>query len=280
MLLKSDFNDFYDAVLAHGTDKKLVYNRKTTTVEVIGSPLAQLNENFHEWIRKRPSLRCDNRPYGSNTFPGCLLVPTDQGLVIFSGKAYPYITFSYSDASIPVEDRYRHNIVKKVTCFSLEQVEDAISKHGNKYDRARLSDDAKRFGRLPIYTQEGLTAALQPIQEDWANQILMDHQSPIAIVRKKNDWNMTDHYRYKVAIELNPCLSDLQFYKVMDAYTAFQELSMYLSGVLRVNEPATAEIEDKYRVSGHGFNDQSFRARAPTSGRKARKHRKRLKIAS
>ena len=49
----------------------------------------------------------------------------------------------------------------------------------------------------------------------------------------------------------------------MDTFTAFQEIQMYISGVLGTGEKEIIEVEDKYKIPQHGFNKWSFR-REPT----------------
>jgi hypothetical protein len=45
----------------------------------------------------------------------------------------------------------------------------------------------------------------------------------------------------------------------MDSFTAFQEISMFLGGVLGAGEKNIVEVEDKYKITQHGFNKWSFR---------------------
>lgn len=66
------------------------------------------------------------------------------------------------------------------------------------------------------------------------------------------------HGGQHLAIVTNPCLKDWGFGKVKDAYTAFQDISMYLGNQL-VKEHKPDEIEDKYRIAQHGFDKTSFR---------------------
>jgi hypothetical protein len=54
-------------------------------------------------------------------------------------------------------------------------------------------------------------------------------------------------------------LKDIQFYRAVDPYTAFQEIEMYLGGIVPRPGAMTANIEDKYRVEQHGFDKWSFR---------------------
>ena len=71
---------------------------------------------------------------------------------------------------------------------------------------------------------------------------------------------------YDVADEFNVVdwhkdvpLKDVSFYKVWDPYQAYQELDMYISGVLGQQEKETINISDKDRIYQHGFDSYSFR---------------------
>jgi len=56
----------------------------------------------------------------------------------------------------------------------------------------------------------------------------------------------------------NECLKGLDFFKVIDTYTAFQELQMFLGGMARPNKPIP-QVPDKDMVSIKGFDKWSFR---------------------
>lgn len=58
-------------------------------------------------------------------------------------------------------------------------------------------------------------------------------------------------------------LSDVDFFRVIPPTLAFQEIEMYLSGVLGDLEREVINISDKDRIHQHGFDDKSFR-KAPT----------------
>lgn len=67
-----------------------------------------------------------------------------------------------------------------------------------------------------------------------------------------------DH-RFSVTIE-NSNLKSLEFYKVLDPYTAFQEISMWVGGVLTNNPPEMVEIKDERVIlAKHGMDHTSFR---------------------
>lgn len=63
-------------------------------------------------------------------------------------------------------------------------------------------------------------------------------------------------------VELYPVLQDLNFQKVKDPYTAFQEVQAYKFGVLGCNENEVVTISDKDRIAGKGFDTKyGFRTR-------------------
>lgn len=58
---------------------------------------------------------------------------------------------------------------------------------------------------------------------------------------------------------INPLLKEYEFFKVFDSFQAFQEISMFLSGVLGNKEKDIVQVADKYKIAGHGFDKWSFR---------------------
>lgn len=59
-----------------------------------------------------------------------------------------------------------------------------------------------------------------------------------------------------------PVLKDLQFQRVKDPYTAFQEISIYISGVMGAKTVPTVTISDKSKIVKHGFDlKYGFRTR-------------------
>ncbi len=61
---------------------------------------------------------------------------------------------------------------------------------------------------------------------------------------------------------INNKLSDYDFYKVLDPYSAFQELEMWMQGVLSYPQNIMIEVEDKSKIEKHGFDKKyGFRTR-------------------
>jgi hypothetical protein len=98
----------------------------------------------------------------------------------------------------------------------------------------------------------------------WDNVKYIENYDPMHVFREVNapvfifDGDDRKPRRNEVFI-INPVLKDYEFYKVIDAFTAFQELQMFIGGVLGTSEKEIIEVEDKYKIPQHGFNKWSFR---------------------
>lgn len=67
-------------------------------------------------------------------------------------------------------------------------------------------------------------------------------------------------YKGSADVVLNPNLSEIKFFKLFNSYTAFQEIQMFISGVIGINTSNAIEINDKNKVIQHGFDAKwSFR---------------------
>lgn len=58
------------------------------------------------------------------------------------------------------------------------------------------------------------------------------------------------------SLVLNPCLKDLKFFKVKDPVTAFQEISMFISGVIGVPSKPVVEVSDKVKAASRGHDGE------------------------
>lgn len=61
-------------------------------------------------------------------------------------------------------------------------------------------------------------------------------------------------------LELNPVLKDVKFFKVKNEFDAFQEIAQFISSSLCTEiQPKPSNVEDKYLITNHGFDKNSFR---------------------
>jgi hypothetical protein len=81
--------------------------------------------------------------------------------------------------------------------------------------------------------------------------------APVFIIRPKaGDWSSGIY-----SIEANPYLRDIGFMRVLDPYTIWQEIDMFMNNQL-ANEADPGVVPDKYRWIQRGFDEKiSFRTR-------------------
>lgn len=84
--------------------------------------------------------------------------------------------------------------------------------------------------------------------------------SPVILV--KEDYRYPPHSGDILYNIVNPRLYEIEFQKVVDPYTAFMEIDMFISGVLGKSGGEMVTISDKIKVDKHGFDPQyGFRKR-------------------
>ena len=95
--------------------------------------------------------------------------------------------------------------------------------------------------------------------------LFFDHKTPVFII-SENDRQHFYKTGNKHRIELNPCLKNYNFFRQRDTFNAYQDISMYISGILGLNDPDIVHISDEDMKSQKGFDDWSFK-KLPTKKR-------------
>lgn len=231
MRIISRFHDYYDSAQKHGQDNTCVYLRQRYVQYPVGIP-------YKEIEKMMPLL--DTRQLA--------VVSTVVG---FCGILYPcfYVRAWGTDRS--------------ATCYNVEHLVSFIDNLGDKRIKTNLEYKRKKskrhFGRIADryywnrtqFTYESIGSFFEkhpPLKDD---SIFFENKVPIFTCVKKA--------RATVEFTINDCLKDLEFFKIFDPYTAYQELSMYVSGVLGVGSPETIEVSNDVLMHKRGFGDVSFK---------------------
>lgn len=232
--------DYYDGVVGTmGIDKTIVYERNRIEIQDGNEMLEEfLPDKTNSWYYKQNNhflnithMRNNSKKYDNAHF----------FLVGFCGKLYLGWKFEYY-----VNGR-----------------EDGIEIKIPKTDIIYGFDNAKKYLKSGFWkntTQEDIDYVL--------------NYDPINMFRKVNspifiyDSHIINTYlkKYENTLIINPILKDYKFYKVVDAFTAFQEIQMFLGGVLGRGEKEIIQVEDKYKIPQHGFDKWSFRKK-PTKNK-------------
>jgi len=234
MYIISKNKDYYDGVVGTvGIDKTIVYER---TVEVIED-----SSNFprpFKWERKNIHKENPFREVMHFSTKSKKYIGNSYFLVGFCGKLYMGWRMFYNMKEYdPESDKYK-DVEKYDIIYGYENVK----KHLKYYSFGKRKEDHVKH-----------VMDYNPIH------IFRELKVPIFVYDSMGD----GEFRYRRSngshFIINPILKEYEFYKVVDAFTAFTELQMFISGVLGTGENDIVEVEDKYKIAQHGFDKWSFR---------------------
>lgn len=230
MRIISKFKDYYDSASGHGVDMTVVYTRVTEELEKTWSRSAL--DEATKTNALIDSVRVDNSP--SQTF-----TPIVVG---FCGKMYYglmyYVDPKGKDPELPVYSR-----IPSLDGLRLEYA----------WKASDLSDEV-------LDKQRGYRHWKSRTIREWftANPSGVDNL----------DWFLDNKivccYKVDKKLVINPKLQDIKFQRVFDSFSAYQEIAMFVSGVMcDVSKREPEPITDVMRAATKGFDQHSFR-RGPT----------------
>ena len=234
MRIFSKHKDYYDSVQAYGADPITVYNRKKSIVEKNKTEQILKNPLIKNLIEQLPSI---SRSRNTDQYPAL----SDQAVIFFCGKFYLCFVFNYKET-------------KNSYCYNFIQIEDVIRQWGSKKQKEfwfnKKSDTY--LWHMPLKDQ--IPKIFDYMSKNQTNPYLLQlhHELGVPVFSLafgQHAWEIT----------LNPVLKQYRFYKIFDTYRAYQEISMFISGVLGGQSPPIVEISDQTRIDKHGFDEWSFR---------------------
>lgn len=237
-IINHKHKDYYDGVAGTtGIDKTIVYDRKLIDVDEKDIPAFFAKRRY--FTKEKESSFHDLYSYnltkkGRETYPAY-----SHFVVGFCGKLYVGWKL--------------YNRGKEIHCYSNE----VITTITYDFDYIKTIVELKHWGGLL------LEDTVNYIRSSNAIQLFRDCNSPVFIY--DGDFNRTSidkkvwGYKQNSKFFINPILKDYEFYKIFDTFQAFQEISMFMGGVLGNKEKDIVEVADKYKIGQHGFDKWSFR---------------------
>lgn len=216
--------DYYDIGMGLGYDAEdsIVYVRTPKEIE-------------HEGWRSR------SRSLWAHIFVG------------FCGKIYPGFVIHADHHEKPV----------KGICYSLDDIDKFVRTHMPEAEQEiYFSTERNRSRRYSWFYQkhgyyvsywgrrgfEDSIEKMKTYEFKHYKKLFSEHNCPIFVVDED------EHKTY-----INPLLRPWEFYKVVDPYTAWQEVSMYVGGVLLAPVNPVPDIPDDTMRDIKGFDKWSFR---------------------
>jgi hypothetical protein len=241
MDIVSPFKDYYDSALRRGLSSTLRFHRKTES-------FGYNNEEDPVVVAHRFMLQDLPRSVSTNEKKGTS-IKLSPFRVAFCGKLYNALRAQYWDSPIVWD---REDPARSEFIYTTENLGRFLSDAGfAPDDNAKHNSPSKRW-----------TESLPPVMDYLAAEPSSRHHgffvanSEAIVLAKPEAYNT-------LRVELNPCLADVSFFKVMDPWQAFQELEMFLGGIAAPENRPPVIIADKDRIMQHGFDKMSFR-KAPT----------------
>lgn len=219
MLITSDFHDYYDRAAVHGVDKTVVYRRK---LELITTA-----PDSHVGLRGRIDKRFYRVPLpNSKTEYGI-----SEHVVGYCGTLYPLLRIT-EKAAEPAG-------AVLMLAYTPEDFEAWI---------ATLPPMNPRAWNYPLaferpYRQRFFTTDFSRLKA-----LFDKHRVPLFLYTRR--FGHEDHGD----LTLNPNLRELDFQRHKSAPAAFQDIFMYLSGVLGAPETPTLQLSDEMIQAKHGLD--------------------------
>ena len=243
IIAKKNQKDYYDGVVGTmGVDKTLVYDREVIEFEENDIPtlferkrgywcfISRDTNPFHKLGYHSIKKEC-RKIYDEHTY----FIIGFCGKLYIGWKLYKIIDSTYNNVSTTIT-------------------------YDNEYMKTIL--EPKSWGGV-------LADNINYVQSYDALQMFRDFKVPVFIY--DSDYGRTSLYKkgsnnHKSKFFINALLKDYEFYKVFDSFQAFQEVSMFMGGVLGKGEKEIIEVADKYKIGQHGFDKWSFR-KEPENGK-------------
>jgi hypothetical protein len=234
MRIISKFHDLYDNCMAYGLDESVVYLRETSVIFDNSKTSYYQDQTQHDLFKKLtsgPRISEHNKKDLKATFK---LIT-----IMLAGKAY-------GGVEITIVKPGQHTI--KTTFYDQEGLVKFLAKYDMIYDDLNYKYIVrwKRTGA----DDKSIAQHLELNGDPKFMELAVKLKLPVFMVVKDD--------RYSKVIK-DPCLKDQDFYRALDHQTTFQEINMFLSGILAPENHPMVKIEDKYKIIEHGFDKFSFR---------------------
>ena len=238
MLIISKHKDFYDGIFAGEPDKSIVYNRKLEELT---------DQTLFDSTRRRYYQTGSIKQY-KYKFPLLIHIENHDAsfrrnytehqlcLLGFCGKTYIFSKKKHN--SIGSEWEYIWDKAEIINTFASEK---SYYYNNRKEELLNLFNDWNGKLKYDIFRELGCPVFMFSIE---------GHQATLT---------------------LNPILKDIDFHKVLNAYSVAQDIYMFVDTQLRPREEII-EVSDESKLKSRGFDDMSFKNRGKQP--KRRKHRK------
>jgi hypothetical protein len=258
MRVISKFHDYYDKVQMHGQDPNLVYVRNKKVIypeKRLFCKEAKGPEALYRPLYLYERRRGINQEKTVNLF-----------IIGFCGRLYPTLSF----------DQYSWNrCFQGPFLYNIAEVDKYVENHWDEVRQEKYRGERPQYERRyypALFTRKEMAKWFEEytVADD---TLFIEYECPVFYYQLKYsryDNKLKKKVRPGDELVLHPCLKQMEFFKVFDAQLAFQELSMYLSGVLGLTsqkgkpiyqgQKMDDTVSDQDMIEAKGFDKKwSFR---------------------
>lgn len=257
MRIISNFRDYYDSAQATGQDQTLVYKRFVKEQKCESSKFPAYSLELYSYGYGN-SLELYSYDYGN--------LGGDISTIGFCGKIYCVIRLEVSAVDGLLD---KVNKAKPKYCYTLDDVNKFVEanwkeEYVDEYYGKNTADEWSKKKRL--WTRTQTVNNFKHRFEEWEKMrdqhadYFVKHECPIFTVertdacdREARRWN-----KERISIKFNAPLKGFEFFRVFEAYAAYQELMMYLGSQAEPRKPIPP-ISDETMAEIKGFDKWSFR---------------------
>lgn len=230
MKIFSKFRDFYDSCLSFGIDENIVFMRNQS---VIKQEKITGKWSINEFYRIEDNLFSSTQGYFDIN---------EAFMLHFCGKEIPFL-------KIRINKEY-HSEEQINFCYNIKQVESLVLKYCNEKCIENF------YAKHKIWKSKKLKDSKYEKINNW----FISNTRNVKTFDKYFEYETPYYLETSSVIIINPCLTDISFYKYYSSFEAFQEISMFISGVMGGQVPPMVSIDDKVRFEKKGFDSKrSFR---------------------
>lgn len=229
MRIISKFHDYYDGALSQGSDQETIFLRETATIHLdrkLRDTLPRVQKETSSYYFRNNNLEISFFYIG---FCG-VIIPSVK-IVSTEGTGYTKILYSFDE----------------VKSFAEEENLPIDFKKKNKY-RFYFRYDPSCGKDYELFFQNKETTKLE--------KLFFDYNTPVFVFQED---------KRELEVITNPNLKELQFFKVKDPYSCFQDIYMYIAGVLLLPTKPLIEVSNESKIHKHGFDKWSFRKKTDSS---------------
>lgn len=241
MLIVSRFHDYYDSIRAFGVDKSCVYKRTSEFVPKVD----KLVINY--WPTEE-IFNVNKNGYWINYY-------VNKQVIGFCGEMYPLLSVKKTHCVQPEQYFY---------FYSHEEFKQFFDEEGVNLKSSRLSRWWYSDRDFSVKNEVNIKRFFD--KKTWSSLVdrFQEHKCPVFIYGSRN-------VEAASRLQINPQLIKYRFFKVKDSQTAFQDIYMYMSGVLGSKGPEPLPVSDKIKAQAHGHDGKYSFKKAPGEPKRRKK---------